>query len=77
MWAAHSPCLRSARQALPPAGEDARRLRARAWPDYTPIMKIARLACLFALLASALMLAACGNKGDLVRPGDDKAAVAN
>jgi hypothetical protein len=37
-----------------------------AWPDYTPGMKNARLA--LSLLVLALLLAACGNKGELVHP---------
>ena len=37
--------------------------------DYTPAMNRTRLALALAL-ASALLLAACGNKGPLVKPSD-------
>jgi hypothetical protein len=38
------------------------------WPDYTPAMKNARF--LLALVALALLLSGCGNKGPLVHPDD-------
>jgi hypothetical protein len=38
-------------------------------PDYTPAMNRTRLIIALAL-ASTLLLAACGNKGPLVRPTD-------
>ena len=36
--------------------------------DYTPAMKTHRIAVLFLALSVLTLLAACGNKGDLVRP---------
>lgn len=40
-------------------------------------MKIARFALILTAFAFASLLAACGNKGDLVRPTDNGAAAAN
>ena len=37
-------------------------------PDYTPAMNRTRL--IIALALASVLLAACGNKGDLVRPSD-------
>jgi hypothetical protein len=37
-------------------------------PVYTPGMKKARLSLLLIAIALATLLAACGNKGELVRP---------
>jgi predicted small lipoprotein YifL len=36
--------------------------------DYTPAMKTSRLAPVLLALLALTLLAACGNKGDLVRP---------
>jgi hypothetical protein len=44
---------------------------------YTRAMKIARFALILSVFAFASVLAACGNKGDLVRPNDNGAAAAN
>jgi predicted small lipoprotein YifL len=40
-------------------------------------MKIARFALILTAFACISVLAACGNKGDLVRPTDNGAAAAN
>ena len=39
--------------------------------DYTPAMKNSRFAALCLALLALTLLAACGNKGDLVRPTDN------
>lgn len=39
--------------------------------DYTPAMKNSRLATLLLAVLALALLAACGNKGDLVRPTDN------
>lgn len=43
-------------------------LRRTRGSDYTPAMKTNRIAALFLALFALAVLAACGNKGDLVRP---------
>ena len=45
-----------------------RGLRRTRGSDYTPAMKTNRIAALFLALFALTVLAACGNKGDLVRP---------